>query len=152
MNTKLDPSDEQEAGIYPRHPRVAVGAVVFHEDRILLARRGQAPSLDNWAIPGGKVRLGETLQQAAEREIHEETGLVIRAADPIYTFDHVDRDENGNIRYHYVIVDLLGEYVSGQIVPGDDVLDARWISASELGQLKVSPKTLELLKELFEFG
>lgn len=152
MNKKSDRADEQATGIYPKYPRVAVGAVVFKQNRILLARRGQAPSLDNWAIPGGKVKLGESLQEAAEREIHEETGLVIRAGDPIYTFDHVDLDGDGRIRYHYVIVDLKAEYVSGDIEPGDDVLDACWIPASELSRMKVSPKTRQLLKELFDFG
>ena len=152
MNRTFDRKQDQADGLYPRYPRVAVGAVVFKQNRILLARRGQAPSLDNWAIPGGKVRLGESLQNAAEREIREETGLVVKAGDPVYTFDHVDLDDDGRIRYHYVIVDLLAEYVSGDIKPGDDVVDARWIAAAELARLKVSPKTLQLLKELFNFG
>ena len=152
MKRAFDQKEDQADGLYPRYPRVAVGAVVFKQNRILLAQRGQPPSLDNWAIPGGKVRLGESLQNAAEREIREETGLVVRAGDPVYTFDHVDRDDDGRIRYHYVIVDLMAEYVSGDIQPGDDVLDAGWISEDELVRLKVSPRTLRLLQERFNFG
>jgi ADP-ribose pyrophosphatase len=139
-------------GLYPATPRVAVGAVVFHENRVLLVKRGQPPSLDNWAIPGGKVRLGESLQHAAEREIREETGLVIRAGKPLYTFDHVELDENGRVRYHYVIVDLMADYVGGRIHPGDDVADARWMASAELADHNVSPTTRALLKNMFEFG
>ena len=65
---------------------VAVGAVVFNDKRVLLVRRGQPPSEDLWAIPGGKVGLGETLQAAAEREIREETGVSIRALEPVMPF------------------------------------------------------------------
>jgi 8-oxo-dGTP diphosphatase len=137
---------------YPRHPLVAVGAVVFKNNCVLLIRRGQAPSEDLWAIPGGSVEIGETLQQAAEREILEETGVKIRAGKPIYTFDVIDRDQNGKIRFHYVIVDLVAEYVSGQPAAGDDAADARWISARELNALEVSPPTLKLLKTSFRFG
>ncbi|MGD9150765.1 MAG: NUDIX hydrolase, partial [Desulfobacterales bacterium] len=87
---------------YPDSPRVAVGAVVFKEDRVLLVRRGQPPAENLWAIPGGSVEIGETLQQAAEREIWEETGIRIRATKPIYTFDVIERDERQGIRFHYV--------------------------------------------------
>lgn len=59
---------------YPEQPVLAVGIVVFHDDRVLLVRRAKAPSAGLWAIPGGRVELGETLQQAAERELLEETG------------------------------------------------------------------------------
>ena len=145
-------NSENTNSVYPAVPRVAVGAVVFRADRVLLVQRGQAPSFENWAIPGGKVRLGESLQHAAEREIHEETGLVIRAGDPVYTFDHVERDDAGRVRFHYVIVDLLAEYVSGDIVPGDDVIDARWIAAADLVNYSVSPQTRALLKRQFNFG
>ena len=148
MKSEIQLSDS----LYPAVPRVAVGAVVFHENRILLVRRGQPPSLDTWAIPGGKVRLGETLQQAAEREILEETSLVIRAGKPVYTFDHVERDEKNRVRYHYVIVDLMADYVSGRIRPGDDVLDARWMASTELAEYNLSPPTRALLKNMFEFG
>ena len=73
---------------------VAVGAVVIKDGAILLVKRGQAPSSGKWAIPGGSVELGETLQQAAEREIREETGLRIRAEQPVFTFDVIERDRH----------------------------------------------------------
>lgn len=137
---------------YPEHPCVAVGAIVFKGKSVLLVRRGQAPSEDLWAIPGGKVKLGESLQQAAEREIREETGVIIKAGEPVYVFDHVARDAYERIRFHYVIVDVLADYVAGNPRPGDDALEARWISAPELQKLKVSEKTLELLNQRFNFG
>jgi ADP-ribose pyrophosphatase len=137
---------------YPDYPRVAVGAVVFKDERVLLVRRGQPPAEDLWAIPGGSVEIGETLQDAAEREIREETGIRIRAAEPIYTFDVIERDKTGRIRFHYVIVDVSAEYVSGELTAGDDAIDARWISADEINRLAVSSTTLQLLKTKFDFG
>jgi len=137
---------------YPEQPRVAVGAVVFKDDRILLIRRGKAPSRGVWSIPGGCVELGETLQDAAEREIHEETGLTVTARDPFFTFDVIDRDETGRIRFHYVIVDLMADYVSGEIRAGDDALEVCWASASQIKDMNLSDITRELLNRKFGFG
>jgi ADP-ribose pyrophosphatase len=140
------------AGRYPECPVVAVGAVVFNEERVLLVRRGQPPSCDLWAIPGGKVRLGETLQAAAEREILEETGLTVRARQPVYTFDIIEQDAQGRIRFHYVIVDLIADYVAGTISAGDDAREVRWIGPDEIRRLEVSPQTVDLLQRKFGFG
>ena len=137
---------------YPDKPRVAVGAIVFSNDRVLLVRRGQPPSEDLWAIPGGSVEIGETLQEAAEREILEETGITIRAREPVYTFDAIERDDAGKIRFHYVIVDLGADYVTGNPTAGDDALEARWVTAQELNELQVSLPTLKLLNGKFRFG
>ena len=137
---------------YPGHPRVAVGAVVFKGGCVLLVRRGQPPAEDQWAIPGGSVEIGETLREAAEREILEETGIQIRASKPIYTFDVIERDTAGKVRFHYVIVDLAADYIGGEPKPGDDALEARWVSANEIKDLKVSTPTLKLLKTKFDFG
>nr|VFK37096.1 MAG: ADP-ribose pyrophosphatase YjhB, NUDIX family [Candidatus Kentron sp. SD]VFK41173.1 MAG: ADP-ribose pyrophosphatase YjhB, NUDIX family [Candidatus Kentron sp. SD] len=131
---------------YPMQPIPAVGAVVFKDQSVLLVRRGQPPNQGLWAIPGGCVQLGETLQGAAEREIWEETGIRIRAHRPIYFFDTIDRDGEGRVRYHYVIVDLLADYLDGWPVANDDALEARWVTPSELDSLSVSEATLNLLR------
>ena len=137
---------------YPSQPVVAVGAIVFRNNRVLLVRRGQPPSQDLWAIPGGRVELGETLQEAAEREILEETGITIHAREPVYTFDYIERGESASPRFHYVIIDLTADHVAGEIMAGDDAAEARWVAADELAGLKVSSKTLKLLKKQFDFG
>ncbi len=139
-------------GAYPKCPQVAVGAIVFKEDKILLVLRGKPPAENLWSIPGGSVELGETLQEATEREIREEAGITIRAREPVYTFDVLERDNKGNVRFHYVIVDLAADYISGELRPGDDAIDVRWFSAGEVNKLKVSEATLKLLNKRFGFG
>jgi ADP-ribose pyrophosphatase len=137
---------------YPECPQVAVGAVVFKDDQVLLVRRGRPPAEGLWAIPGGSMELGETLQEAAEREILEETGIRIRAGEPVFTFDVVQRDEDGRVRFHYVIVDMQAEYLGGTLCPGDDAAEARWVSADVLENLEASGRTRQLLKRQFGFG
>ncbi len=151
MTTENNHADKPE-GSFPQSPVLAVGAVVFNDKRVLLVRRGQPPSEDLWAIPGGKVGLGETLQAAAEREIREETGVSIRALEPVYTFDHIERDETGRIRFHYVIVDMRAEYLSGAIRTGGDAREAKWVSPDEIGNMSVSSRTRDLLRQQYQFG
>ena len=129
-----------------------MGAVVFKEDKVLLVLRGKPPAEKQWSIPGGCVELGETLQEAAEREIAEEAGIVIQAKKPIYTFDVIERDENGHIRFHYVIVDLAADYVNGELRAGDDAVDVSWVSLKDLKNLNVSDATLKLLAQCYGFG
>jgi ADP-ribose pyrophosphatase len=131
---------------------VAVGAIVFKNNKVLLVRRGKPPAEDLWAIPGGRVEIGETLRQAVEREILEETGVAIRALEPVYTFDVIDRDADGRARFHYVIVDLTADYIGGKPRAGDDASAARWVSSEELASMKVSSATRQLLKAQFNFG
>jgi ADP-ribose pyrophosphatase len=133
---------------YPDTPRVAVGAVVLRNDTVLLVKRGKSPAKGQWAIPGGRVRLGESLQAGAERETREETGLIIRAGRPVFTFESIRRDPAGRVRFHYVVIDLEAELVGGDIRPGDDALDARWVSREEMGRLPVNAATLQLLTQL----
>ena len=100
-------------------PRVGVGAVVIHEGRVVLIRRGKDPLRGRWVIPGGTVEAGETLHEALVREVQEETGLTVRPRDVVLVFDRILR-EDGELRYHYVIVDYLCEYVSGTPCAGTD--------------------------------
>jgi 8-oxo-dGTP diphosphatase len=132
---------------YPDKPRVAVGAVVIHNDCILLVKRGKPPARGEWAIPGGSVELGETLQAAAEREIYEETSITIQARKVIYTFDSIIK-EGDRTRFHYVILDLEASYVAGAPQAGDDVLEAGWFGPEKLEALGVNTRTLHLLTEI----
>jgi ADP-ribose pyrophosphatase len=125
-----------------------VGAIVIRKGRVLLVQRGIEPSRGLWAIPGGSLELGETIQEGAEREILEETGIVIRAGDPVHTFDFFERDQAGRIRFHYVIVDVTAEYVSGDVRADDDAADARWLSPKDLDALPVARNTLRVLQKV----
>jgi len=132
---------------YPPVPRAAVGALVIKDSAVLLVKRGKAPSNGKWAIPGGSIELGETLQQAAEREILEETGIRIKAGKPVYTFDFIEYDGQGAIRFHYIIVDLAAQYLEGELIPGDDAAQAAWISFDDLGSLDMNTTTRTFLAE-----
>jgi len=133
-------------------PKAAAGAVVLEEGKVLLVKRKYPPQKGKWAIPGGLVKLGETLQEAAERETLEETGLIIKAKEPVHTFDLIERDSDGKILFHYVIIDLLAEYVEGEIRPADDVSDAGWFNPSDVEKLDITETTKYLLGKMEFLG
>jgi ADP-ribose pyrophosphatase len=144
----MDKETGQSGREYRELPRVGTGAIVIHGGKILLVKRASSPGKGLWAIPGGLVELGETVREAAERELLEETGVAVRAREAFYIFDFIDRDAEGQIKYHYVIIDFLADYLGGEPRAADDVSDARWVSPEEAAALNLSPTTRKLLKQM----
>ena len=94
-------------------PRVAVGAVIIKNDKVLLVKRSNPPAKGKWAVHGGKILPGETMQDALRREILEETGLIITVDDVVHVFDVIEK-ENKKISFHYVIIDFTCRILSGE--------------------------------------
>jgi len=123
---------------YPAHPAVGVGAVVVRGDKALLIRRAHQPRKGEWSLPGGLLDLGESLADAARREVREETGLDVRLGPIIETFDRVHRDADGRIRYHFVIVDYVCWSDAGEAVAGSDAEAVAWVTANEIDRYGVN--------------
>jgi ADP-ribose pyrophosphatase YjhB (NUDIX family) len=123
---------------YPAHPVVGVGAVIVRDARALIVRRAHEPRKGEWSLPGGMLHLGESLSEAARREVREETGLEIELGPIIETFDRIHRDEAGRIRYHFVIVDFVCWSARGDAVAGSDAEAVAWVTADEIDNYGVN--------------
>ncbi|MGH7331524.1 MAG: NUDIX hydrolase [Candidatus Rokuibacteriota bacterium] len=131
---------------YPPHPRVGVGAVVLHEGRVLLVKRGRPPALGKWSLPGGLVDLGETTSAAARREVAEECGIEVRLAGIAGVVDRVTRDEAGRVRYHYVLIDYLAYAESDTVTAGSDAAEARWVPAEHVHTLDATEGLVDMIR------
>lgn len=121
-----------------QQPKLGVSASVWRDGKVLLVERAKPPK-GIWAFPGGHVELGETLEQAAARELYEETGMTARFSGLLGLFDVIRRDEDGLVTVHYVIACYLGEAGPGQPVAASDAADARWVDPESLGGLALAP-------------
>lgn len=137
---------------YPAYPLVGVGAVVLKEDEILLVKRGAHPGRGKWSIPGGLVELGETPEEAAARELAEETGLIGEVKGLFGIYQYVERDQLGRVRYHYLLLDYLVEVRDGSLNPGTDAEDARFFPLSEALRVDLTETTRELIRDLARYG
>lgn len=115
---------------HPLYPVPATIGVVFREGRVLLVRRANEPDAGKWGFPGGKIEWGESIARAAEREIHEETGVITRAGTVFTAVDCYDRQNKELVR-HFILVAVLCRWVSGEPLASDDALEARWFSKEE---------------------
>jgi len=131
---------------HPKQPLIGVGALIVENSRVVLIKRGKAPLLGEWSIPGGMLELGETLRQGAEREAVEETGLVVRATELLGVFDRVVPDAEGKIVYHYVLIDFLCERISAELHAGADAADAKWFTPEEVAMLPLAEDTAEVIR------
>jgi ADP-ribose pyrophosphatase YjhB (NUDIX family) len=121
-----------DSRLYPARPLVGIGIVVLRGDEVLLVRRGRPPAQGAWSLPGGAQRLGETAEEAARRELAEETGLSV---GPLHLAGHVDsihRDADGKIAYHYTILDFCARYMEGEARAGGDAADLAWAKCNRL--------------------
>ena len=141
---------------YPERPIVGIGGVLIHEGRVLLIRRGSEPLLGQWSIPGGSLELAETLQEGVARELLEETGVVVRVGEMIEIFERIFLETPARMvegvarpRYHYVIVDYLCEWVSGEARAGGDAVDVAWAEEEELGKFEMTPTAMRVLGKAF---
>jgi 8-oxo-dGTP diphosphatase len=119
---------------YPSQPILGVGAVILEDGKIVLVRRGVEPALGKWSIPGGAVELGEAVKDAVKREAQEECGLIIELIEdkPVDVFDNIVMDENGHLRYHYILLQFLFRSTGGFLKSASDVTDARWFPLDEV--------------------
>lgn len=121
---------------YPDRPMVGVGGIVFDDaGRVLLVRRGHAPLLGEWSVPGGALEVGETLEEGVRREVAEETGLVVDPVARVEVLDRIERDGDGRVKYHYVLIDFLCRVMSGEAKSNSDATALRWAAPDELSEV-----------------
>ena len=132
--------------MYPEQPIVAVSAVVFKDDRILAIKRGKEPGKGKWSIPGGRLELGEEIYEAGKREVLEECSINIEIERLLDVTQNIIRDDEGRVSYHYVLIDLLAKYVSGEAKAQSDAEECRWVTPEELAGLDISANLRAVLE------
>lgn len=115
---------------------------MIDEGRILLIQRGREPQRGLWAVPGGKVRLGEPMRVAARREVLEETGLDVEVGEAVWVGEVI---EDG---HHIVIIDFAGSVVGGELGAADDADDARWVPLDEAAHYPLTQTMRDLVDTL----
>lgn len=130
---------------YLARPIIGVGAVVWKGDDVLLIRRGKSPNKGSWSLPGGAQELGETLREAVRREVFEESGITISEPMLIDTVDLITPDSNGQVQYHYTLIDFVAEALESDLHAGGDADDARWVSLVRLDDYRLWDKTRDMI-------
>lgn len=135
-------------------PVATVGVVCLRGAEVLLIKRGQAPRLGQWSLPGGRLEWGETLAAGALRELAEETGVeaeilgLIDAVDGLFT-----SRANGETTRHYVMIDYAARWLAGEPVAGDDAAEARFFPLDEALAIIEWEETRRVVREAMErFG
>jgi ADP-ribose pyrophosphatase YjhB (NUDIX family) len=142
----MTPEKPETSRQYPPRPIVAVGAVVWKGDKLLLIRRGREPRRGRWSIPGGAQETGETLTAALVREVREEAGIEVEVTGLLDALDSIERDGEGRARYHYTLVDFTAEWRSGEAQAGADAIEVGWFTPAEAASLDLWDETLRVIR------
>jgi 8-oxo-dGTP diphosphatase len=130
---------------YPNLPLVGVGAVVVRDGRVLLIRRAKPPRRGEWSLPGGLQKLGETVFEAACREVMEEAGVVIRPLAVIDVVDLIERDDQ-RVRYHYTLIDIIAAWVGGEAFAAGDAAAVLWAEQAAVRRLVAWLETVRIIE------
>lgn len=131
---------------YPTTPIVGVAVVVLDGESVLLVRRSRPPAEGQWSVPGGVLEVGETIAEAARRELQEETGLDCAIGPIVEVVERIIPDEAGRLRFHYVIIDILGTNPTGTLAAASDAAEARFVPLSELAQMDLTAGLIPVIE------
>ena len=134
---------------YPSRPFLAASVAVFRDGRVLLAARSKPPAQGVFSLPGGLVEPGETLAEAALRELKEEVGV---DADMIGFIGHVEvieRDGDDRVLHHFVICAHAARWRRGEPSAGSEALEVRWVREEETAWLPTTPGLAGILRQAF---
>ena len=115
-----------------------------------MVKRRNPPNAGKWALPGGLVELGESVQGATIREVKEETGLVVELEGLLDVQTDLHLDSGSRIEYHYVLVDYLAKPVSGRVRLNAESSDSGWFTCGQVGRLAMSDGTRAVLGLFFK--
>jgi ADP-ribose pyrophosphatase YjhB (NUDIX family) len=133
---------------YPTRPFVAVSAAIVREGKVLIVRRGAGLAKGIYTLPGGVVESGETLTQAAIREVREETQVLIEPVTLAGYREMIARDEQGTVVRHFVILCFAARWLAGEPVPDpNEIAEAAWRDPAELDGLKTTAGLREIIAE-----
>ena len=127
---------------------VGVGVLIERDGMYLLIRRAADPDKGMWSVPGGLVEIGERVRDAAVREAMEETGLRVELVERLGVVDKIMRDDDGRVKYHFIIVQFLARIVEGEARAMDDALEARWAEPSEFRSYELTASLREFLTDI----
>jgi len=134
---------------YPDRPIVGVGAVIVDGDRVLLVKRAHEPLKGEWSLPGGAVEVGESLEAALVREVHEETSLDVTVGPVVEVLDRIGRDATDRVEYHFVIVDYLCRVAGGTATCGSDADEVIWAQRDDLARYRLTPAAARVIAKAF---
>lgn len=117
--------------VQKRGPLLTVDVIIPTSDGIVLVKRAREPYKGMWALPGGFVRYGERVEDAAVREAEEETGLKVKLGKFISIYSEPRRDPRG----HVVSIRFKAKRISGKLAAGSDVKEARIFKDIPWGKL-----------------
>ncbi len=135
--------------MYPPRPVVGASVAVFRDGCVLLASRGKPPYEDVFSLPGGGVDVGETLGEAALRELREETGVEASLIGFVAPVEVIERDPDGRVRHHIVIAAHAARWVAGEPQTGPEAREIRWVREADIGGLPTTPGLLPILVRAF---
>ena len=139
-----------DARSYPQRPFLAVSAAIMRDGRILVVRRARPPANGLFTLPGGVVEVGETLAEAVEREVREETGLAIEPLALAGFRETVVRDAQDRVERHFVILCFAARWKGGEPVLNEELSEARWLDPAELASLQTTPGLADIVKAAFD--
>ena len=130
---------------YPDRPIVGVGAVVLRGNEVLLIRRGKPPRMGDWSLPGGMQEIGETVFEAAVREVQEETGVTICDIALIDVVDSITLDDDARVQFHYTLIDVVAKWRSGDPAAGSDAMHAEFVALDDVSKMVLWRETHRII-------
>lgn len=137
---------------YPARPILAVSTAVIRDGRVLLAQRAKPPGAGLYSLPGGLVEIGETVAEAAARELMEEVSVTAQPLGLCGARDIIIPDDEGRIARHFVVLCYAARWIAGEGTISPEAADIRWMRKQDVPDLPVTEGLIDIVAAAFRLA